>query len=106
LILRAAGLGIALLLAGGKPPRPTVVDVREGEDVVVSVPFAIGGVTSDGPQVAQAIPDVAARTVIFHGVSAGRSVYSVENAGRKGQKVEFDVVVLPAPAPHPAPKSR
>ena len=97
---------LALLFAGARPPRPTVVDVREGEDVVVRVPFAIGGVTTDGPQVAQAIPDAPARQVIFHGVSAGRSVYAVENADRKGEKVQFDVVVMPAPTPHPAPKSR
>lgn len=97
---------VALLLAGPKPGRPTVVDVREGEDVVVSVPFAIGGVTTDGPQVAQAIPDAPARQVIFHGLAAGRSVYEVENADKKGQKVQFDVVVMPAPTPHPAPKAR
>ena len=97
---------VALLLAGPKPSRPTVVDVREGEDVVVRVPFTIGDVTTDGAPVAQAIPDAPAHQVIFHGVSAGRSVYAVENADKKGEKVQFDVVVMPAPTPHPAPKSR
>jgi Flp pilus assembly secretin CpaC len=64
-----------------------------GKSTTVSVPFALGSIANSSPDVAQAVPDVNTRRVIFFARKPGRATFTIFDE-KKTRAVEYEIDVV------------
>jgi Flp pilus assembly secretin CpaC len=85
-----------LLLAAPSQKTTEAIEIVVGKSVTVQVPFPIGQGANSNPDAIQAVPDVAARKIIFFGRRAGSATYTVFDARNRKRTMELEIRVVTA----------
>lgn len=89
---------LPLLLGAGPAARTSTqaIEIVQGKSATVSVPFNLGAGANSNPEVIQAVPDVAARRIVFFGRKLGNASYTVFDAKSKKHSIEYEIRVVSA----------